>query len=154
MSDKKSQPYRYRGVEANRRSEKRSSKNSLERYHEARERHFTELPWRLKLACRNAKHRAGRKGYPFDLDYEFLAELYNEQEGMCEISGRLFTLEHHETLKIHPDSPSLDKVVPELGYTKGNVRFVTYHVNVCLLDMGEDILRDLCEDIINRERGV
>lgn len=92
MSDKKSQPYRYRGVEANRRSEKRSSKNSLERY--------------------------------------------------------------HETLKIHPDSPSLDKVVPELGYTKGNVRFVTYHVNVCLLDMGEDILRDLCEDIINRERGV
>jgi len=152
MSDK--QPYKYRGEEANRRSESRSPKKSLERYHEARERHFTELPWRLQLACRNARSRAMRKGYPFDLDYGFLLYLYECQEGMCDISGRIFTLEKHETLKIHPDSPSLDKIKPELGYIKGNVRFVTYHVNVCLHNLGEDVLRDLCEDIVNREKGV
>jgi transposase len=65
---------------------------------------------------------------PFDLDADYLAELYTLQGGKCFYTDtpiacqtQLFKNKHH--------SLSVDRVVPERGYTKGNIVLTTARIN-------------------------
>jgi hypothetical protein len=104
---------------------------------------------RFKFMCQKAKDRAKRKNLPFNLTIDFLEQLYNEQNKRCAISGILLNF---ETIgingKIAADSPSIDKITPEIGYVKGNVRLVSYQVNCALLNYGDANLFSLIEHII------
>lgn len=111
------------------------------------------MPYRMGRLVSGAKARSVSKKVPFDLDNQFLIDLWNKQEGKCPISGRSFDLENSE-YKSNPNAPSLDRIVPEKGYIKGNVRLVTWHVNMAISEFGEDALRLLCKDILNKEEYV
>lgn len=39
----------------------------------------------------------------------------------------------------NPTTPSIDRIVPSLGYVKSNCRVVTIAINTMLLDWGEDL---------------
>jgi hypothetical protein len=96
-----------------------------------------------------AKNRAKTKNIPFDLDREFLLHLWEEQEGLCCISGYPLNLETPINVgQPRFDAPSLDRIVPALGYVKGNVRLVCYQINCAIHDYGAEHFLKLCRAVI------
>lgn len=87
----------------------------------------------------NTKRRAKEQNIPCNLDMDFLIDLY-PNDGMCpalnvklewgEANGRKY-------------SPSLDRIIPEKGYVKGNVVFVSWKANTTKSDLTIDQLRSL-----------
>lgn len=126
----------------------RTSESSLARYHAARNNYYDRIDYRLKVMLRNAKIRAKKKGIPFDIDFDYLKQLWDRKDGHCALTGRAFVLIKEEHGNIHPDCPSLDKINPLLGYVKGNVRLVTYQTNVCLHNFGLDELMKFAKDLL------
>jgi len=71
------------------------------------------------------KQRALKKGLPFDLDADYLQSIYT---GVCPVFGvelqRRHARDDNSAL-----SPTVDRIVPELGYVKGNVIIVSRRAN-------------------------
>jgi hypothetical protein len=89
--------------------------------------------WRRMLA--DAKNRAVTIGVPFDLDAH-KEELKRRVEPMiCEMTGVPLACGKRSW-----NTASLDRIVPELGYTIGNVRIVCWAMNVAMSNWGEDVL--------------
>jgi len=93
-----------------------------------------------------ARNRALKKTLDFDLTIDFLLELWNKQNGKCVITNLQMT---HTILegKIKTNL-SIDKINPNLGYTKNNVQLVCNIVNVMKSDMDIEQLKYLCNLII------
>lgn len=72
------------------------------------------------------KSRAKTKKYPFDLDSNYLLELWKNQEGLCFYTKQKMNIIH---LKYSFWSPSLDRLNPNAGYVKGNVVWALHGVN-------------------------
>lgn len=70
---------------------------------------------------RNAMVRAKRKGIPFDIELDDIVI-----PSHCPLLG--IELSMNNTTHGH-DSPSLDRIIPELGYVKGNVMVISYKAN-------------------------
>lgn len=105
------------------------------------------VEFRLNKLCAMAKNRAKEKQLDFDITTEHLIELWNNQDGKCALSDTKFVLESGSG-RVNKDTVSVDRIIPELGYTIGNVRLVTYHVNVCLSEFGEFALYELARKLI------
>ena len=75
-----------------------------------------------------AKQRAALRGLAFSLDALELTK--RVMAGRCEVSGLTFDLSRdaRETY-VRPFAPSLDRRVPELGYTMENVQVVAWVYN-------------------------
>lgn len=102
-----------------------------------------------------AKNRAKTSRVDFNLTTEFLINLWEEQEGRCAISGRKFDLARpRENETVRANAPSLDRIEPSKGYTKGNVRLVCYQVNTALNEYGREALLSLCNDIVKYNTGL
>ena len=69
-----------------------------------------------------AKSRAKKAGIPFDLDFEDILPLHKH----CPALGIPVRLDRD---KIHDGSPSLDRVIPALGYVKGNAIVISHRAN-------------------------
>lgn len=89
-----------------------------EKYHAARE----ASP--VMFLRRSAKYRARKKELPFDLTVEHLESIWT---GRCAITDLPMRVSKGNGPGIF--SPSIDRIVPELGYVAGNVRFVIHAVN-------------------------
>jgi len=80
-------------------------------------------PWYTLWA--GAKQRAASKNLPFDIAQEDVRDLVIDLE-FCPVLG--VKLEWGNS-KLQDDSPTLDKVVPELGYVKGNIAVISNKAN-------------------------
>lgn len=87
-----------------------------------------------KELLKGAKKRAARYGLPFDIDVLDIVI-----PSVCPMLG--IPLQRCE--KIHGDSsPSLDRIIPALGYVKGNVMVISYRANKAKNNLtGEELLR-------------
>jgi hypothetical protein len=108
-----------------------------------------EGPKRAAKLSHGAKSRAKSKGLLFNLTPEYIIDLWEINDGRCCLTGRKFDLtpypsKHHS----NPNAPSLDRIIPELGYVKGNVRLICYHMNVALSAYGEEAFKNLVEDYL------
>lgn len=72
--------------------------------------------------CRLKKAWSKKHAVPFDLDAEYLESIYTTS---CPVFNKPFV----KGDKSNDMSPALDRVVPSLGYTKGNVRYVSARSN-------------------------
>jgi hypothetical protein len=77
-------------------------------------------------AFNRLRQRANRNNLPFDLDEEYLVSLWT---GFCAIFGTPLQLPYSTAHQV-PDKATIDKVVPELGYVKGNVQWVSNRANI------------------------
>lgn len=95
-----------------------------------------------KRICRllgPAKNRAKTKGLPYDLTKDYILELFHKNEERCCLTNIKFEIGNYGTKgQVNPYAPSIDRIVPSLGYVKGNVRLIVYHLNVALSDFGTD----------------
>ena len=88
------------------------------------------------------KNRATKKGLPFDLD-QHLPELKERMSGrVCEMTGTPLVLSRG---KPGHNSPSLDRIIPEKGYTYDNIRIVCFAMNAALGSWGEVALRQVMD---------
>ena len=119
-------------------------RKALRKNHAPKERdysHQRRTTYRAKALVYLAKQRATKKGVPFDLDQHAKALQSRIDAGFCELTGIPFRLDESRSF----DSPSLDRIVPELGYTYANVRVVCYAMNCALGTWGEAPLLLLME---------
>jgi hypothetical protein len=80
---------------------------------------------RIKQTVWNAKRRAARKGWPFDLDFEFLASIF-PKDGRCPLSKELMVWGASDGIG---NSPSVDRIDCAKGYTKDNVWWISQREN-------------------------
>ena len=105
--------------------------------------------WRLKKLMSMAKNRAIEKNLPFDLDIDYLINCWVENDGCCNLTGQEFDLTNYGNKgQVNPQAPSIDRIIPKLGYVKGNIRLITYHMNVALADFGIDEFEKLINNYL------
>lgn len=106
--------------------------------------------WRMKKLIAMAKNRSKDKSLPFNLTLDHIMLLWMDNQGSCAITKTPFDLSSYGDFgQVNPRAPSIDRVNPKNGYTIGNVRLVTYHINVALSEFGLDALLQLAKDLIN-----
>jgi hypothetical protein len=94
----------------------------------ARKKLLSEKDKHIGRAFSAAKIRAKKKGIPFDLDVKHLREITPDT---CPILYTVFEWGPSGLGfgKFKPNSPQLDRIIPELGYVYGNVAFISHRAN-------------------------
>jgi len=116
----------------------------LEEYYKNKSSYTHRIRTLLKASKRNAKH----KNVPFALTLDHLMKLWHDQNGCCLITKRPFELTDLEGAISNPNAPSLDRIIPKLGYTEDNVRLIIWGLNVGMNEFGFEKFTLLCEDVL------
>jgi hypothetical protein len=107
----------------------------------------------IRHGIHRAKMRAKAKGIDFDITVEWAIEQMKDSDYRCPVSGIPFDVKESVASFARPHAPSLDRINSKGGYTKDNVRVVTYAVNMAVADWGEEILAQVANGIkSNRHR--
>jgi hypothetical protein len=78
-----------------------------------------------KTLTNSARKRAKAKGIPFDINYtDVIVPEY------CPILNIKLEPNQEGTKRYSKNSPSLDRINPELGYVKGNIQVISHLANV------------------------
>jgi hypothetical protein len=103
-----------------------------------------------KILLNNARRRALKNNIQFSINIEDIII-----PAMCPILNIPIILDSN--LKTRDNSPSIDRLVPELGYTKENIRIISYRANTiknsASIEEIEKILMYLKKEIINNEQN-
>jgi hypothetical protein len=96
----------------------------------------------LAEMLKGAKYRARDGRLPFDLTIEHMEAIASD---FCPVTGELldWELEFSVEGKRNPMAPSLDKIIPSLGYTQGNVAIIGHRMNTLKSDMTLEQLNQL-----------
>jgi hypothetical protein len=117
--------------------------------------------WRLRCkkypnlmfgkALSNAKRRAAKRKLPFEIDKEYIINLYESQSGRCYYSDIPLRIVKESESKMHDNfKMTLDCIDHSLGYTKGNVVWCAYCVNSFKQDMKKDDMIKICISIMKK----
>lgn len=120
--------HRYRCKECSRKRENEIKSNNLRAY-------FSDL---LKTSKESAKKR---NIDCYELDVDFLVELYDLQDGKCAITGIPMT--HIAGQGIVPTNISMDRINSSIGYTKDNVQLTCRFINHAKMNMSMEQFTDL-----------
>lgn len=92
----------------------------------------------------NARARAKRKRVPFNLTLNDIPEI----PPFCPILGEDVGLVSISTGRqgARKGSPTLDRIIPSLGYIPGNVRVISAHANRIKTNANAEELRKVLED--------
>jgi hypothetical protein len=99
----------------------------------------------LEISMKKAYSRARKNGLDFDLDLEYLEQLFAECDGICSMTGikMLYNAGYN-----NPYSMSIDRIVPESGYVKGNIRLISRWYNTARSNLGDDFTFDMCQRVV------
>jgi len=86
---------------------------------------------KLVNAMGSCKRRAHRQGVPYDLDSTYIRALLAATNYTCPVFDVPFDPTMEAGGKPGPKrwSASIDRIVPSLGYVKGNVRIISSYAN-------------------------
>lgn len=94
----------------------------------------------LRNLVPKSRHRARRANLVHELEAGHGQLLFEQQAGICAISGLPFALTvFPDVLVKHPFAPSLDRISSYVGYTATNVRLVCIAVNLGMGQWGEEL---------------
>ena len=97
-----------------------------------------------------ARERATKKGLAFDLTLDYLESIATD---CCPIFGTTFVWGRYVG-GATKQSPSLDRVVPELGYVQGNVVFISLFANTIKQDVTEKELYKIADWLHDKRKEV
>lgn len=80
----------------------------------------------IARATTQKKAQAKRHGIPFALTRDYLAELWEQQDGKCAALG--IPIEFNGEVKAD-QMATIDRIIPHLGYIQGNVRWLSWLAN-------------------------
>jgi YHS domain-containing protein len=108
-------------------------------------------PYRWFARCIRRRGK-GNSRKTTNLTPQDLKELFEAQEGICPLTGWRLNLPVSSNgweENRHPRNASIDRINPEKGYIRGNVRFVSYIANIARNTYGDDTLYDFCKSVTN-----
>tara|TARA_R110000751_G_scaffold92373_1_gene180824 strand:- start:128 stop:544 length:417 start_codon:yes stop_codon:yes gene_type:complete len=76
----------------------------------------------------SAMERAKKQGVPFSITHQDINDIW-PKDNCCPALGRQMVW---ATKKCTPNSPTLDKINPQLGYVVGNIAIVCYLANAIM----------------------
>jgi len=82
----------------------------------------------------------------FNLTYEDLYDLWENQRGFCALSGQPLSLEANL-----PNTTSLDRINSSVGYVKTNVQLVCSVVNKMKMDVTQEVFLQFCKHITDKK---
>jgi hypothetical protein len=88
----------------------------------------TDIEQQVNTFLHNAKSRAKRDNVPFELTKEYLLSIVTNE---CPVFKTPLEWGQSGLGKGHakPNGPTLDRILPELGYVPNNVAFISYRAN-------------------------
>lgn len=108
-------------------------------------RRLQDVSYRAAELLRSARGRSVRFGVPFGITVGDIEPLVS---GACPHTGMPFDLTAPtKGLRKNPWSPSLDRVVPELGYVKGNIEIVSTWYNLAKNEWPPEVMRAAIEGL-------
>jgi hypothetical protein len=131
-----------------------ANKEKWQQYHKNWSQLNKSMPERrAKLMITFAKSRAKKFGVPFDLDANFILDRL--KMGICEVTGIQFVLHDGSdgSKKVHPYSPSLDRIKAGAGYTKDNVRVVVYIYNIARSEYSDQQVLEFAKALVTRSNN-
>lgn len=104
---------------------------------------FTSFKWYIKVIRKNSK----QKNQEYNIDTEYLKQLWDEQNGICPFTNKKLILRTHsnDEIKKCPYQASLDRIDNAKGYVKGNVRFVALIFNYARNNFSDQEVIDFCK---------
>lgn len=83
---------------------------------------------------RGARNRAKDKNLPFDIDLDYVRSMVGENAELashCPVFGIPldWSCMRNNGYGALPNSPSLDRIDPERGYVKGNIKIISFRAN-------------------------
>ena len=99
----------------------------------------------------NAKVRAKKKKLNFDLDLDYLESITTDK---CPVFKTKFIWGRYNGRKKILECPSLDRIIPELGYVKHNVVFISNRANSIKNDATERELYDVADWLHEKTKEV
>jgi hypothetical protein len=94
------------------------------------------------------RQRASEKNLPFDLDLEYLLQIWVTK---CPVFGIDLDWSKSNGVVRH-NTPSLDKIIPELGYVKGNVQWLSQKANTMKSNATQEELVQFANWILNEKK--
>lgn len=95
--------------------------------------------------------KARNRKYEHNLDLEYLKQLWEEQSGLCAISGIEMHLPKNtsqwEKDTRNPWKTSLDRIDSSIGYFKGNVRYICNIGNQCKYIWNDEAVIKFCKAV-------
>ena len=98
-----------------------------------------------------AEYRDRNKGYGCDLSAEYLKQLWDEQDGICPLTGLNLILPVNTRMgfiESNPNNASIDRIDNSKGYLQGNVRFVSVMANLARQSFSDEQLIDFCKAVV------
>lgn len=98
--------------------------------------------YRLAKMLNSAKYRARQRCLNFNLTMDFLMSIASDN---CPVDGLPmdWSVDENKRLQPMPRTPSIDKIVPSLGYVQGNVQIICWQYNSWKRDMSIHDMRIL-----------
>jgi hypothetical protein len=115
------------------------------------ERPVHELIEALRRAFVSRKADAKKRGILFNLEVDALIEMAKTAKWRCAVTGLKLNTVKDKQHRRAPYGPSIDRIVPSLGYTHGNVRIVCMAANFAMNEWGDEVMKTLSEAWIKRE---
>jgi len=105
---------------------------------------YSEFKWFMRCIRRRNKE--------YNVDLEFLKNLWEEQSGICPLTGWSLMLPKHsskwKTKQEKQYRASIDRIDNSKGYTKGNIRFISVMANYCKNDFTDEEVKLFCEAVV------
>lgn len=111
-----------------------------------------KVEFAVEKAVRRARVRAKEKGVPCDITFEWAMDRVIERGSKCEMTGLQFFHPSGDGHRVHPFTPSIDRIDPTGGYTKGNCRIVTFAFNAGVNEWGPDVFEIVARGFNNRAK--
>lgn len=107
--------------------------------------HRRTLKGTISNKLQSAKKNARKKSIEFNLTNEFLTNLWNDQGGLCALSGV-------EMGYIGSGwcTASIDRINPDKGYTEDNVQWTCWRVNDSKSNMKNEDFVNMCASITSK----
>lgn len=95
------------------------------------------------------KCRANNKKREFNIDYKYVCDLFDKQNGLCALTGRKinFSINKVEFEYDRTTTASLDRIDSSKGYIKGNVQWIHKDLQRIKSDYKQEDFFKLCEEV-------
>jgi len=106
---------------------------------------YSNFRWYIKNIIKNSKKRK----QDYNIDLEYLYQLWETQEGICPFTKQKLELRTHsyDSIKNKPYQASLDRIDNNKGYIKGNIRFVALMFNYARNRFSDEQVIDFCKQV-------
>lgn len=110
----------------------------------------TDTNWYFRKLICQIRHRAKSCDLQFNLTAHDLQTLWTVQDGKCFYTGEVmdFSANNGARRSPHIDFPSVDKVIPELGYVVNNIVLCKWGVNRMKNNLTKDQFVAFCRQVV------